>query len=126
MPWFDFIAAYRRRLPVTFKSVKEESAVCFTANWAAKELNIKFGDSKLRYSLMLFGFTYNLNRMGRIPVEELAVLSPFIDLIIDGKGPRLNIPSEYDQEEYMGPRREALTQFKKRMQVEGLWPQPKR
>lgn len=56
--------------------------------------------------------------MGSIPVEELAILHPFIDLIIDGKGPPLNQPAEYDD------RPEVLRKFKQRMQAEGLWPNP--
>lgn len=75
---------------------------------------------------MLYGFTFGLSRMGKIPVEELAVVSPFIDLIIDAKGPQPNLPPEYSQEEYLEPRRETLRQFKKRMEAEGLWPQPQR
>lgn len=114
----------RIQMPVTFKNLSEERAVCEAAFWAAKQMNIKLGDPRLRYSLQLPAYTYGYNWMGSIPVEELVLLSPFIDLIIDGKGPRLNMPPEYDQEEYLGPSRETLKQFKKRMQAEGLWPQP--
>jgi hypothetical protein len=63
-------------------------------------------------------YSGTFNWTGRIPVEELAMLAPFIDLAIDGKGPPLNLPAEYEDW-----RPETLAAFKKRMQAEGLWPQ---
>ena len=35
----------------------------------------------------------NYSWMGRIPVSELVILQPFIDLVIDGKGPRKSFPA---------------------------------
>jgi hypothetical protein len=103
MAWYDFIAVYRQRFPVTFKSVKEEKAVYRVACWADKELKLKQGESKLAYSLMLGAWTFSLNRGGRIPLEELAVLSPFIDLTIDGKKPHgtPQVGYEYSQQEML-------------------------
>lgn len=123
MAWYDFIAVFRQRFPVTFDSVKEERAVFRVAQRADKELKSKQGESKLVYSLLLWTWTVSFNRGGRIPAEELAILSPFIDSIIDGNGPALMLP-EYDQDEYVDPGPKILRQFKKRMQAEGLWPQP--
>jgi hypothetical protein len=126
MAWYDFIAVYRKRFPVTFKSLKEEKAVFSVALWADKELKLKQGESKLGFSLMLPTWIYSLNRGGRIPLEELAVLSPFIDLTIDGKKPHRTpqVGYEYSQQEMLEQQIETLRRFKTRMQAEGLWPQP--
>lgn len=107
----------RRRTP----SSDEERAIYGAAIWAAKQLDIKPGDSRLRYSLMLWVYSSYFNSTGSIPVEELSLLGPFIDLIIEGKAPPLN--------QYYNTSPAILRPFKDRMQVEGLWPQshtPKR
>ena len=106
------------RKPVTFKNLDEEQKVYGAARWAAKQLNMKSSDSRLRYSLLLWIYAVDFSWLGSIPVEELALLAPFIDMIIDGKGPPINQPPEYDD-----TRPEILGRFKKRMQDEGLWPQ---
>jgi hypothetical protein len=105
------------RMPVTFKNLDEEQQVYQTARWAAKQLDIKPGDPRLRYSLWLWMYSANFNWMGSIPAEELTLLAPFINLVIDGKGPPLKLPPEYDN------RPETLGRFKRRMQAERLWPQ---
>ena len=110
--------AAKRRMPVKFKNLDEQRTVYNVACWAAKQLDIKAGDRRLLYSRLLRGVSSRFNWMGSIPVQELAILSPFIDLMIEGKGPPLNQPAEYED------RRPAiLKQFKERMQTEELWPQ---
>src|SRR5664279_2867234 len=79
-----------RKMPVKFKNLDEESTVYGVAIWASKQLDIKPGDLRLKNSLYLWAYSANFNWMGRIPVEELALLSPFIDLMIEGKGPPQN------------------------------------
>ena len=49
--------------------------------------------------------------------QELALVAPFIDECIAGRGPPLNLPAEYEDW-----RPAALAAFKARMQAEGLWP----
>jgi hypothetical protein len=105
------------RMPVTFKNLDEEAAVYQVSRWAAKQLDITPGDPRLRYSLWLWMYSANFNWLGSIPVAELTLLAPFINLVIDGKGPPPNLPPEYDN------RPETLSRFKRRMQAEGLWPQ---
>jgi hypothetical protein len=113
-----FIAPLKsKRRPVTFKTLDEEAAVSVVAWWAAQQLNIKSDDPQLLYSLQPWIYPWFLNWEGRIPIKELALLAPFIDLAINGKLPPLNQPA--DQEDW---RPAALAAFKKRMQAEGLWP----
>jgi hypothetical protein len=112
------VGARTPSMPVTFKNLDEERAVYGVALWASKQMGIKPGDPRLKCSLYLWAYSSNLNWMGRIPIEELALLSPFIDLIIEGKGPPRNLPAEYED-----TRPEKLKRFKERMQTEGLWPQ---
>jgi hypothetical protein len=107
----------RVRKPVTFKNLDEEQAVFGVADWASKQLGMRPGDPQLLHSFLLDAYLNQGNWMGRIPTEELALLSPFIDLMIEGKGPPQNLPAEYDD-----PRPEILRRFKGRMQAEGLWP----
>jgi hypothetical protein len=116
---FALIVIVRRfrpggRMPVTFTSPDEESAVYQVALWAAKELNIRWGGPQLRYSFALYLSSANWIWMGSIPVAELALLRPFIDLMIAGKGPPQNLPAEYDD-----PRPETLRRFKERCKRSG-------
>jgi hypothetical protein len=113
----SIVATAKSRWPVRFKNFDEQSAVCSVAWWAAKQLNIKPSDPRLMYSRPAWLY---LTWMGSIPVEELALLSPFIDLVIDGKGPKQDLPAEYED---WHPK--TLAAFKSRMQAEGLWPQPR-
>ena len=53
----------------------------------------------------------------RMSTQELALVAPFIDECIAGRGPPLNLPAEYEDW-----RPAALAAFKARMQAEGLWP----
>ncbi len=64
------------------------------------------------------GLGMPLPYLTRLPRAELAVLAPFIDEIIEGRGPPLNLPPEY--EDY---RPRVLAAFKARMTAEGLWPE---
>jgi hypothetical protein len=112
------IVGSKHRWPVRFKHLVEQEAVSFVAHWAAIQLNMAPGDRRLRYSKSLSLLSVILNWRGSIPVEELALLAPFIDLVIDGQGPPQNLPADYDD-----TRPETLRRFKQRMQSEGLWPQ---
>jgi hypothetical protein len=106
----------RSRMLVKFKNLDEQDAFYGVARWASEQLSLRPGDVRVRTSLNLW--SYNLSWRGRIPTEELNFLSPFIDLMIEGKGPRPNLPAEYEDS-----RPETLRRFKERMQSEGLWPQ---
>jgi hypothetical protein len=115
----------KNRMPVRFKNVDELLTVYEVARWAAKDLDIKYGDQRLFYSLLLRRSTGGFMMpsiiwwTASIPVQELALLAPFIDLIIEGRGPPQNLPPEYDD------RANILQRFKERMQIGGLWPQAK-
>jgi len=116
---FIATARYAARMPVKFKTLDEQSDIIAVAYWAQKTGNI---DSKrLRYSITLdlatSAATGPITLKGSIPVEELAILAPWIDRVIDGKGPPRNLPPEY-----VDRRPVILGEFKKRMQDEGLWP----
>jgi hypothetical protein len=120
---FVLVVLFRRLrrgppMPVTFKSLDEETAVYGVTRWATKQLDIKRGDLRLLYAQTLYLCSVNWSWMGSIPKAELAVLQPFIDLMIEGKGPPQNLPAEYDD-----PRPEILLRFKGRMKTEGLWPE---
>ena len=112
------IVGSKHRWPVRFKHLVEQEAVSFVAHWAAIQLNMAPGDRRLRYSKSLSLLSVILDWRGSIPVEELALLAPFIDLVIDGQGPPQNLPADYDD-----TRPETLRRFKQRMQSEDLWPQ---
>jgi hypothetical protein len=111
------LIAAAMRMPVTFKNLDEERAVYDAAYWAERELNLGRKDRRLLYSRAIWVHLYGYSWMGSIPVAELAILAPFINRIIDGKGPPLNLPAEYED-----IRPKILGQFKKRMEAEGLWP----
>jgi hypothetical protein len=116
------VGARRPRIPmpVTFKNLKELRTVSGVAKWANKQLgDNRNSRSRLQHSVFLFA--YNSTWMARIPVEELAILSPFIDLIIEGKGPPPILSAEYEDE-----RPATLKRFKERMQAEGRWPRSPR
>jgi hypothetical protein len=49
--------------------------------------------------------------------QDLAVLAPFIDQVIAGKGPPPILSAEYED-----TRPATLGTFRARMQAEGLWP----
>jgi hypothetical protein len=112
---FAFLSA--TRMPVRFRNLDEQREIYNVARWAANELNTEPSRQRLRYSLSLWAYSAKFNWLGSIPVEELAILGSFIDRTIDGKGPPLNLPPEYDD-----TRPEVLRRFKKRMEAEGLWP----
>jgi hypothetical protein len=109
----------KNRLPVRFRNWDEQHEVYGVARWAAKELPpLKNGNMRLLHSLTLnndlLQFFYWMNS---IPVDELTILAPFIDRMIDGNGPPLNLPAEYEDE-----RPDILRRFKERMEAEELWP----
>jgi hypothetical protein len=106
-----------RRMPVRFRGLDEHHIIKGVAHWAAKELPLEKGDTRLFHSLYISPFSV-VSWMASIPAEELAILAPFIDRMIEGKGPPLNLPAEYKD-----TRPETLRRFKERMQAQGLWPQ---
>jgi hypothetical protein len=112
-------AAYclTHRRPVRFRSLDEQVTFGAVARWAARELDIRPNDPRLRYALSLWIFSSDLNWLGSVPVEELALVAPFIDPMIEGKGPPPNIPPDYKD-----GRPQMLTRFKERMIAQGLWP----
>lgn len=113
--------AKRGPLPIGFKSMRECAEVGFTAHWACRHVDRQ--DPRYKTLLSLYFrlgqypmYFYFLRAMRR---QELEIVAPFIDKIIEGKGPPLNLPAEYEDE-----RPAILAKFKARMQDEGLWPLP--
>jgi hypothetical protein len=108
------------RLPIQLKSFDEIDCVCGAAAWATGRLGNEEANRKLPHTngiRMSSWFGTPLPYLVRLPQAELAILAPFIDAIIEGRGPPLNLPSEY--EDY---RPRVLAAFKARMKAEGLWP----
>jgi hypothetical protein len=109
----------RRRLPVTFRSFDEANAVGAVAVWARQQ--IKNGDPRrnaINWLNLYFPIPLSIQRISR---ADIALLAPFIDEFIAGRGPPLNLPAEYDDW-----RPAALREFKARMQREGFWPGDKK
>jgi hypothetical protein len=107
----------RLKLPVRFASGDELNAVVGVARWAGQQYDL--GDPR-RQSITSVWMNLRpwLGRMGvRLSKHEVAMLAPFIDQVIAGQGPPLNLPAEYED-----TRPAALGAFKARMQAEGLWP----
>jgi hypothetical protein len=108
----------RGPLTITFRSMDECAEVGFTALWALKQVDRD--DPRFRTLLYLrtllgrYPNAYFLRRMSR---AELEMLAPFIDKVIEGKGPPQNLPAEYEDR-----RPSVLSNFKARMQAGGLWP----
>ena len=119
------VVAVRRKgpqpqLPVQLKSFDEIECVSGAAAWATRRLGDEKASRELRrVNGIRFSswFGTPLPYLVRLPQAELAVLSPFIDAMIEGRGPPLNLPPEYDD---YRPR--VLAAFKARMKSEGLWP----
>jgi hypothetical protein len=108
----------RLKLPVSFTSLDELSAVAGVAKWARQRFDR--GDPRRTaidqtwWYLARFDFT----RMGaRISAQEIALLAPFIDQVIAGEGPPPFLSAEYGDD-----RPALLGAFKARMQTEGRWP----
>jgi hypothetical protein len=105
------------QLPVRFGNLDELWGVHSVARLAATEHAISVGDLRLIYALNLLSYSQLSFWMAGLPKEELVILAPFIDRIIEGRGPPLNLPSEYEDW-----RPATLQRFKNRMIAQGLWP----
>jgi hypothetical protein len=104
----------QRRMLVRMKGYDEVGCVFDVVLWASRDPAIR---SKLPYANALrIAVPLSLRWWARLPQTELAVLAPFIDAVIEGRGPPLNLPPEY--EDY---RPRVLDAFKSRMKSEGLW-----
>lgn len=112
-----YVLAKNMSLPVSFKSMDEFDAVGSIVRWASQQIPRDDGRQQA-LSTMRFLLVYSWSvvyRLRRISRSDLAVLAPFIDQVIEGKGPPLNLPAEYEDW-----RPALLSNFKARMQVEGL------
>ena len=111
-------------LPVKFKSFDELDSLSEVARWAHTQFlsddprSRAFALLATRIRPAWLGFP-PLPVFVRISVEDLATLAPYIDQAIDGKGPKQNLPAEYEDW-----RRAALRGFKARIESEGYWPIP--
>ena len=105
--------------PIRLRSFDEVDCIRRAAAFATQRLNLPPQDRTLFYSNLLWRdwwiiwFPWSV----RLPIVELTALAPFIDGMIEGHGPPLNLPPEY--EDY---RPRVLAAFKARMEAEGLWP----
>jgi hypothetical protein len=111
------VAGFRRewRMPVGLKGYDEVNCVLDAVLWASRDPAVS---AKLRYAAALrTSLPIYLGWWARFPQLELAVLAPFIDAMIEGNGPPLHRPPEYEN---YRPR--VLAAFKARMKSEGLWP----
>jgi hypothetical protein len=126
-----WIIAFKRRLalPVRFTSRDEIYAVQEAAMLGRSQMPVggpkcaQLLSLQLRLSgsgIMRNSFTYNrlplFPSLVHLSKEELEVMTPFIDQIIDGRAP-WNLPAEY--EDY---RPAVLRAFKERMIAQQLWP----
>lgn len=109
------VFSFRRewRMPVRVKGFDEVACVLGVVWWASRDPAIR---AKLPYANLLKSAASGW-WWARLPQSELVVLVPFIDATIDGRGPALNQPLEY--EDY---RPRVLAAFKSRMKSEGRWP----
>jgi hypothetical protein len=104
-----------RRMPVRVSGYDEVNCLLGVVFWASREPAIS---AKLPWAnAMRIGYQVYLGWWLRLPQAELNVLAPFIDAMIEGRGPPLDLPPEY--EDY---RPRVLSAFKARMEAEGLWP----
>lgn len=109
----------RRNMPVKFKTFDELNSVGDVLIWARNQVA---PDDPRRKALMLLFVRIPSSPLTppslvRMSTQELALVAPFIDECIAGRGPPLNLPAEYEDW-----RPAALAAFKARMQAEGLWP----
>lgn len=110
--------AKRGPMPIGFVSMRECSEVGFTARWAEGLVDRQDPRHRtlmfIRLRLGRYPNAFFLRAMSR---SELETVAPFIDEVIAGRGPPWNLPAEYEDE-----RPAVLTEFKTRMQREGMWP----
>lgn len=103
-----------RRMLVRVKGYDEVTCLLEVVAWASRDPAIR---AKLPHANSVRLSSIYLKWRARLPLAELIILAPFIDTAIEGRGPPLNLPLEY--EDY---RPRVLAAFKSRMQSEGLWP----
>ncbi len=104
-----------RRMPVRVKGYDEVNCLFEVVAWASRDPAI--GAKLPHANSMRIATPVFLGLWARLPRAELIVLAPFIDAMIEGQGPELNLPLEY--EDY---RPRVLAEFKARMKSEGQWP----
>jgi hypothetical protein len=113
--------ARRLRSPVKFKSFDEMEAVRAAALWARQQIGPADPRKDAINTLFLY---FGGNDLLGVPYfhglskKEIELLAPFIEDYIAGRGPRQNLPAEYEDW-----RPAALRNFKARMKAEGLWPE---
>jgi hypothetical protein len=109
----------RLKLPVRFASNSELTEVARVAGWAQKRCDRSDARRQAIAAIWSYLSMYmTLPRFGvRISAQDLAVLAPFIDQVIAGKGPPPILSAEYED-----TRPATLGTFRARMQAEGLWP----
>jgi hypothetical protein len=110
-------ARIRGPTPVKLTSCDELNAISDTVVWAQRQV----GPDDPRRKGIAFLYVYMVGTTFpfavRLSTKDLEVLAPFIDKFIEGKGPPLNLPSEYEDW-----RPAVLSDFKARMKNERLWP----
>ena len=112
----------RANQPVWFKTLDELGSVTDVVVWASKQIAT---DNPRRKALQLLSVKLGPPAVSvltplsfvRMSAEDLALVAPFVDECIAGRGPPLNMPAEYEDW-----RPAALAAFKARMRAEGLWP----
>jgi hypothetical protein len=112
----------RANQPVRFKTFDELGSLTDVVIWAGKQVA---ADDRRRRPLGVLLVKISPPSSGGLTppslvgmsADDLALVAPFIDQCIAGKGPPLNMPAEY-----WDWRPAALAAFKARMQAEGLWP----
>jgi hypothetical protein len=115
-------ARVRASQPVRFKSFDEVGSVVDVLAWAGKQVaaddprRMVFHVLRLKISPPSASGLTPPSLVG-MSAEDLALVAPFIDEAIAGRGPPLNMPAEYEDW-----RPAALATFKARLQAEGLWP----
>ncbi len=114
-----YAQAQRLKLPVRFASIDELNAVADVARWARQRFERGDPLQKAIIGTWWYLSRFSITRIGaRISARELALVAPFIDEVIAGKGPPLDLAAEYGDD-----RPACLGAFKARIHAEGLWPQ---
>lgn len=120
-----YARAKRGPLPVKFESFDELNSVADVCRWAQQQFERDDPRCKafavVLVHLQAATYFFSVPFTVRISAQDLALLAPFIDQSVEGKGPPSARSAEYEDW-----RPAALKGFKARMQREGLWPQDPR
>jgi hypothetical protein len=120
-----YALAKHLRLPGRFKSLDEITVIIGVSNWARKQIGAD--DPRRKDIIRAHNYLWVMNGnmvpafLARISAQDLKVLAPFIEKVIEGKGPPWNMPAEYEDN-----RPALLSAFKARMKAESLWPEQRR